>query len=136
MLMHFNLLTSKLLVNGLPLARLPSEYERHEVYRSLFGKSQLEVIPSDVPGMRFSCQKQYMEHTVHMGMERIPNSCSFDLSVQAMKEDQIWDFVPPRLLKGFFPGAFVENYAHWYTVNDGYVEFRPASTPWRSSASN
>lgn len=55
MLLHYNLLTGELLVNGLPLARLPSEYESYLTYRSLFGKSQLDVMPSNIPGMQFSC---------------------------------------------------------------------------------
>lgn len=45
---HFNLLMGELLVNGLPLSHLPSEYERHDTYNRLFGRSLLEVMPSDV----------------------------------------------------------------------------------------
>lgn len=33
---HFNLLTGSLLINGLPLARLPSVYESHPLYQRLF----------------------------------------------------------------------------------------------------
>lgn len=136
LLVHFNLLTGELLVNGLPLARLPSEYERHETYNRLFGQSLLEVMPSDVPRMQFSCQKEHMGYTVHLGRERIPNSGDYDLLVQATKEDQTHEFVPPRLLVGLFPDAFVGDYVHWYDRDGGYVEFRPAEEPWVSSDSN
>lgn len=37
-LVHFNLLDGDLLVNGLPLTRLPEKYERHATYRRLFGE--------------------------------------------------------------------------------------------------
>ena len=37
MTVHYNILNGSLLINGLPLARLPQEYERHRTYRRLFG---------------------------------------------------------------------------------------------------
>lgn len=136
LLVHFNLLTGELLINGLPLARLPSEYECHETYSRLFGRSLLEVMPSDVPRMQFSCQKEHMGYTIHLGREQIPDSAGYDLYVQARKGDQIQEFVPPRLLVGLFPDAFVGDYVHWYDRDGGYVEFRPAKEPWVSSKSN
>ena len=36
--LHFNLLTGSLLIDGLPLSRLPGEYECHPVFQRLFGK--------------------------------------------------------------------------------------------------
>ena len=133
---HFNLLTGELLVNGLPLARLPSEYERHQTYNTLFGRSLLEVMPSDVRRMQFSCRKEHMGHTVHLGKERVPDSKGYDLLVQATKENRTYEFIPPRLLVDLFPDAFVEDYVHWYDGDGGYVEFRPAEEPWVPSDSN
>lgn len=37
-IVHFNLLDGSLLVDGLPLMRLPEKYERHTTYRRLFGE--------------------------------------------------------------------------------------------------
>lgn len=136
LLVHFNLLTGELLVNGLPLARLPSEYECHDSYKRLFGKSLLEVMPSDVRGMQFSCQKEHMGYTIHLGREKIPDSAGYDLHVQAKKGDQTQDFVPPRLFVGLFPDAFVDDYVHWYDRDGKYVEFRSAKEPWISSDTN
>ncbi|EAT85618.2 hypothetical protein SNOG_06967 [Parastagonospora nodorum SN15] len=64
----FNLLTAELLVNGLPLARLPSEFVQHPIYMPLFGKSTLEVVPTDQPGMRFSAKSTYQGYKLHFGM--------------------------------------------------------------------
>lgn len=64
----FNLLSAELLVNGLPLARLPSEFMRHPIYMPLFGKSTLEVVPTDQPGMRFSAKSTYQGYKLHFGM--------------------------------------------------------------------
>jgi hypothetical protein len=69
LLVHFNLLTAELLVNGLPLARLPSEFMQHEMYRPLFSKSTLEVIPTDEPGLRFSARYLYHDYKLHFGMK-------------------------------------------------------------------
>ncbi|OQD78015.1 hypothetical protein PENANT_c098G01996 [Penicillium antarcticum] len=137
MLVHYNLLTGELLVDGLPLARLPSEYESHPTYRSLFGKSQLEVMPSNTLGMRFSCQKQYSGYTLHLGKETVPESTDSDMIVKAVKDDeQVWQLVPSRIFAGFFPDEFVEGYAHWYSVSRDLVEFRPMGAPWLSSSQN
>jgi hypothetical protein len=65
---YFNLLTAELLVNGLPLARLPSEFMQHPTYMPLFGKSTLEVVPTDHPGMKFSAKSTYQDNKLHFGM--------------------------------------------------------------------
>jgi hypothetical protein len=136
MMVHYNLLTGEFLVNGLPLARLPSDYEGHETYRRLFGKSQLEVMPSSSPGMEFSCQRQHMDHDIHLGKQRACDSSNFDLSVMAVSGKEVWEFVPSRIFAGFFPDAFVEDCVHWYAIDGDYVEFRPANMPWLSSNQN
>ncbi|KAL4918900.1 hypothetical protein BDW62DRAFT_200299 [Aspergillus aurantiobrunneus] len=138
LLVHFNLLTGELLVNGRPLARLPAEYERHEAYHTLFGQSPVEVMPSEVAGMHFSGKRKHMSQTIHLGKKPIPGSSHFDLCVRAVSEDQkrICEFLPTRLLAGAFPDAFVEDYAHWYDLDGGFVEFRPVRQPWQSSSSH
>ena len=136
MLIHYNLLSGELLVDGLPLARLPPDYESHPTYRSLFGKSQLEVMPSNSPGMQFSGQTQYLGHTIHLGKENVPEATHSDLSVTAVKDGEVWLLVPSRVFAGVFPDEFVENYAHWYSVTNQLVEFRPAEAPWFSSGQN
>ncbi|KAJ9492030.1 hypothetical protein VN97_g1201 [Penicillium thymicola] len=130
---HYNLLTGELLVDGLPLARLPAKYESDESYHTLFGKLQLEVMPSTQPGMQFSSQAEHCGHAVHLGMTAIPESSLFDLSVKAVRDDQVWNFVPRRIFSDHFPDEFVNNYAHWYAAEEGYVEFRPLGAPWVSS---
>jgi hypothetical protein len=77
-------LIGEFLVNGLLLARLPSEYERYSVYRTLFGHSSLEVMPTAVQGMQFSGKKEYAGYTLHFGINPIPGTLSslkYDLLV-------------------------------------------------------
>ncbi|KAJ5471830.1 hypothetical protein N7539_008773 [Penicillium diatomitis] len=131
---HYNLLTGELLVNGLPLAHLPAEYMSNQIYRILFGeRSQLEVMPSDQPGMQFSCRAKYCGHTIHLGMTPSPGSTRSHLAVKAVRDGQAWVLVPKRLFLGYFPDDFIHNHAHWYAIDRGYIEFRPLSSPWISS---
>jgi hypothetical protein len=66
---YYNFLTGELLVNGLPLTRLPEQYERHDDYERLFGSLILNVMPSNLPGMRFYTTQKFQGHTVHFGMQ-------------------------------------------------------------------
>ncbi|KAL4895588.1 hypothetical protein BDV59DRAFT_211254 [Aspergillus ambiguus] len=136
MQVNYNLITGELLVDGRPLARLPSEYERHEIYKLLFGQSLVEVMPSDVPGMQFSGQREHMGQTIHLGKMWTLDPNYFDLCVRAIYNSRNWEHVPPRLLVGAFPDAFVEDYVHWYDIDGGYIEFRPVKEPWHSSRSH
>lgn len=137
LLVHFNLLTAELLINGRPLARLPSDYESHKTYRTLFGQSPVDVMPSELPGMQFSGQRKHMGQTIHLGKESIPGSEDFDICVRAFSEEyRVREFVPVRLLTRAFPDAFVEDYAHWYDLDGGYVEFCPVKDPWQASSSH
>ncbi|KAL5332674.1 hypothetical protein BJX70DRAFT_404369 [Aspergillus crustosus] len=136
---HYNILTGELLINGMPLSRLPSSYERDSTYRTLFGQSVVEVMPSEVPGMQFSGQRKHLNQTIHLGREPVPGAPgleSSDLCVRAVKEDQVWEFVPARLFIGTLPDAFIETYAHWYDFSSGNIEFRTVNKPWESSSSH
>ncbi len=136
---HFNLLTGELLVNGLPLARLPSKYEYHPTYHTLFGHSSLEVMPTAVQGMQFSGKKEYAGYTVHFGINPISgtlDSPEYDLLVQAVKDDRKCELIPSRVLRGKFPVAFVDEFVHWYDITDDCLEFRPIEDPWTSSPDN
>lgn len=129
---HYNLLTGELLVDGLALARLPCNYESNKTYRMLFGKSQLDVMPSNMPGMQFSCQQEYSGYTVHLGKTTHCESSQGDIWINASKDGQTWEFVPQSVFSGHFPDEFVDNYAHWYAIGRGIVEFRPLGSPWAS----
>jgi hypothetical protein len=130
---HYNILTGELLIDGHPLASLPSRYERHHTYQSLFGRSLVEVMPSDLPGMQFSGQRRHMGYTIHFGKKEIAGSKVFDLCVRAINESETLELIPSRLFTGWFPDAFVEDYIHWYNVDQGYVVFRPIKQPWLTS---
>jgi hypothetical protein len=66
---HFNLLSAELLINGLPLARLPIEFTGHFMYLPLFKNIILDVAPTDQPGMTFSAKSTHHGYKLHFGMK-------------------------------------------------------------------
>lgn len=134
---HLNILTGMLLVDGLPLSRLPPGYEEHHDYERLFGSLVLEVMPSSLPGMRFSTTKSFRGYVVHFGMQDSPDSSLHrDLLVHLNGNGSTLDLIPPRTFIGLLPHALVDKYAHWYDNNTGIIEFRPLENPWSSSLDN
>jgi hypothetical protein len=125
---HINLLTGELLVNGLPLARLPSEFMNCCLYAPLFGKSTLEVVPTDEPSMRFSAKTPYRDYTLHFGIS------GQDMLIVAIGDNTRLDLLPARALQNRLPHAFINNYIHWYDHTRDEVIFRPRETPWQSAA--
>ncbi|KAN0110108.1 hypothetical protein V8E51_006495 [Hyaloscypha variabilis] len=134
---YFNLLTSELLVNGVPLARLPSQYESHPTYRTLLGSCHVEVMPSTIRGMQYSGKKQHAGYTVHFGMITPKSGAkNNELLVQAVKDGQHYELIPAQIFRGHFPTAFIDDYVHWYDIKNQSVEFRPVKSPWNSSPHN
>lgn len=124
---QFNLLTSDLLVNGLPLSRPPSRYEKHASYVELFGGVILQIMPSTVAGMQFSSKQCYANHSLHLGMD------GMDLLVRAIKDDQAFELVPKRVFHGKVPSTFIDDFIHWFDMAEGTVQFRSSRQPWTSA---
>ncbi|RBR19044.1 hypothetical protein FVER53590_26543 [Fusarium verticillioides] len=61
---YISLLTGQLLVNGIPVSRLPQKYETHHEYLKLFRSASMEVMPSDLPNMSFCATKTFHGYTV------------------------------------------------------------------------
>ncbi|KAF9870460.1 hypothetical protein CkaCkLH20_12127 [Colletotrichum karsti] len=133
---HYGLLTGELLVDGVPLDHLPGEYLSHLDYRRLFGRLSLEIMPTSVPGMKFSSKSAYAGHDVHLLLS-IPDAASHtDLLVHATQDQRAFDLIPSHYLAGKLPTAFVENYIHWYNHDDDTIEFCDGLAPWSRGESN
>jgi hypothetical protein len=123
---HFNLLTAELLVNGLPLSHLPTKYLQHKMYHVLFGRSSLEVMPTQEPAMDFAAKHAYHGYHLHFGMDKS------DMLVVTSNGTIKFDLVPPRLFNDRLPDAFITKYVHWYNRHTTEVELRPKHDPWLS----
>ncbi|KAK2624987.1 hypothetical protein QTJ16_005356 [Diplocarpon rosae] len=136
---HFNLLDCEILVNGVPLARLPAQYERHPSYRTLFGNAAIEVMPTAIPGMQYSGKEEYASCILHFGLVSASGSSvssGSDLLVMAKKGGRTVELIPSRILRENFPTSFVDDFVHWYDFTDLSIELRPIDEPWRSSPKN
>lgn len=137
LVVQFSMLTGELLGNGVPLNRLPDEYEQSSTYKTLFGETRIEVMPSSVKGMLFSGKQTFADHELHfnLGTERntLPETC---LLIQASNQESTLELIPPPLFRNKFPATFVDECVHWYNVTEGYVEFRPRVLPWSHSTEN
>lgn len=52
-IVHYNLLTGALLVDGQPLGKVPDAYKRQTFFQRIFGPAILNVFASDMPGMTY-----------------------------------------------------------------------------------
>lgn len=126
---NYNLLTGELLVNGNPLARLPTKYEQHSLYATLFGRMTLEVLPTDMPGMELSSKKSFHGYTLFFGLEK---TATGDLLVAAKSESRVYQIIPSRVFLKSLPHKFINDYIHWYDQKSQTIEFRDKNDPWRS----
>ncbi|KAF4983724.1 hypothetical protein FZEAL_940 [Fusarium zealandicum] len=127
---HLNILTGELLVNGLPLSRLPREYEQHRDYTKVFGDMVLDVMPSTLPGMCFCTTKLFQGYVVHFAMQ------NEDLLVRLERYGKSVDLIPPRTLAALLPHSFVTEHVHWYHHDTKFIEFCPRGKPWTSNPDN
>lgn len=136
LMVHYNLISGELLVNGEPLDRLPSEYEEHSSYQVLFGKSAVEVMPSNIAGMRFSSKREHRGCEVHFGLTTSQGPVPKELMMQTLDRSSgaKFEFIPARLFRGHFPDSFVDDFVHWYNYTTGHVEFRPVAAAWDAQA--
>ncbi|KAI1500635.1 hypothetical protein F5X99DRAFT_429300 [Biscogniauxia marginata] len=135
---HVNLLNGEFLVNGFPPSRLPSEYETHPNFGSLFGRAMIEVTSSRDPGMSFSAIKPYQGYELLFGIDA---TGPVDLLLVASEKQESspnphkLELIPQRVFEEKLPTSFVHDYVHWYDRNSQTIEFRPKEQPWVASSS-
>ncbi|KAK1980119.1 hypothetical protein LZ30DRAFT_595422 [Colletotrichum cereale] len=132
---HFSLVTGELLVSGVPVDHLPSDYLTHPTYQKLFGRLSLEIMLSPIPGMQFSSKADYAEHEVHFCLVNDGDTGESDLLVHAVQGQRKLDLIPSRHLQGKVPNAFVNDYIHWYNHNEDCIDFYNVLTPWKYTTS-
>lgn len=72
---HFNLVSGCLLVDGLPIGRLPSGYTSHPLYERAFGGQILNVLPSRISGMTHRSTELIEGHEVRTANSLRAESC-------------------------------------------------------------
>ncbi|KAF8459799.1 hypothetical protein BDZ91DRAFT_851880 [Kalaharituber pfeilii] len=116
---HYNILTGRLLVDGLPLGRMPSEYISDPVYKELLGEKLLDVYPASIPGMTFQTRRPINGTEVAFALDES------ELVIRSItKERQTYHLIPKSKLKGEFPAHIIDQYVFWYHLGTGKIELR------------
>ncbi|KAK0245418.1 hypothetical protein EDD85DRAFT_17035 [Armillaria nabsnona] len=131
-LVHLNLLTGLLLINGKPLGRLPQNITSHPTYGRIFGAKILNVIPSDMPGIEYASRLPISGWQVYLGLQ------SNSLIIRAKKRDITLELIPHAVFNHDLPRLFIEEYTHWINLaaSSTEVELRPLVSLWQSSLQN
>ncbi|KAK4160024.1 hypothetical protein QBC43DRAFT_326010 [Cladorrhinum sp. PSN259] len=141
----FNLLTGSLFLNGCPLSKLPSSYQKHPTFSQLFGQQILDVGPSSAPGMEFSASRDHHGWVIHFAMKdgqlvvraiRQMSQDGSDATAQNELERESWEYIPRERFSKDLSNSFVNHYAHWLKLSTGEVEFRPMDRRWESTPEN
>ncbi|KAG2337794.1 hypothetical protein BDR05DRAFT_740578 [Suillus weaverae] len=131
---HFNLVTGCLLVDGKQLRRLPSVIEQHPTYRSTFGARVFDVVPADIPGMDYVTRGNFYGHQVSFALRG-----SNDLIIRAMHIDRgspVLQLIPNQKFVDDLPTSLIDGHTHWLNLHTSEIEIRPAENAWKSSSDN
>ncbi|QIX01941.1 hypothetical protein AMS68_007458 [Peltaster fructicola] len=128
-IVHLDILTGQLLVDGLPLDQPPAEYQKQSLYATLFGKAVVKVMSASVKGFTFGSQKKFAGYEVQLGM-----SSTGELIVQASNNIETIETLPSSVLEHCYPSHFQEDYVHWYNFTTGNIELRSCDDPWNQSS--
>ncbi|KAJ7107963.1 hypothetical protein C8R44DRAFT_857948 [Mycena epipterygia] len=121
-----NIRDGRLLVDGKPLGRLPTEIVSHGTYSRLFGEKILDVIPSGLPGMDFATKQAISGAQIHFRLDH-----GNELIVQAQRDSLVYELIPHYKFIDDLPTIFIEHYTHWLLLGQSTsstIEFRPCAT--------
>ncbi|KAH8801965.1 hypothetical protein DL96DRAFT_1774481, partial [Flagelloscypha sp. PMI_526] len=132
-LLHFNLLTGQLLVDGRPLGSLPVEIAQSTPYQRLMANTILHVGPSYLAGSEYMCLSPINGYIIHFGQVngKVLIRASSDSS-----HSNLVEFLPGEVFENDVPRSFIQDYVHWIHLSTGVVEFRPFASLWSESRSN
>ena len=123
----YDLLEGELLVDGVPLGRLPKLYTESESYLRILGAQIIRVFTADMEGMHYMSAQPIHGYIIYFGVREK------DVSIRFRQGSQIWELVSHCLFSKDLPSKFITDYTHWLDINSQEVEFRPKNNPWKSS---
>ncbi|KAK6527510.1 hypothetical protein TWF694_004493 [Orbilia ellipsospora] len=119
----FNVLQGKLLIDGQPNGRLPENYFTHDSYVKLLGNRILDIIPSQMPGMRYQTKEKFYGSTLHFQM----NGGFLIIRKQCAEE---YEFIPADQFFGDLPRPLIESGSQWLNLSQGQVIFYQSDFWW------
>ena len=128
--LHYNTLDGELLVDGRPQGRLPAEFIRSEIYRSVFGAQIFRVVVADVGGMLIKSSKFMNGYALYFG-KRGP-----DIIIRTLRDSRTLEVVPQLTFQGDLPRYLIDKYIPWLDIQRREIEFRPLTRRWETSREN
>jgi hypothetical protein len=131
---HYNILEGYLLVDGMPLGRLPLEIIESDDVKQLFGNQHLLTFPSSLSGMSHVLATRVYGHEIHFGRR------DDDVVIRALSSGALLEYVPSRVFRAGsefdLPAALIDNCAHWLNLHSGQLEIRRKPHIWRTRPGN
>ncbi|PWY88271.1 hypothetical protein BO70DRAFT_419943 [Aspergillus heteromorphus CBS 117.55] len=131
---HFHILEGHILVDGIPLGKLPSDISNSETLKELFGNQRLFAFPSNLPGMNYALAIDKEGYQIHLGYR------GNDLIIRACKDMSILEYVPRSVFgRGRsldLPEPLVFGCVHWIDLRTGILEARRMPVIWKERPGN
>ncbi|KAG1857715.1 hypothetical protein DFJ58DRAFT_878168 [Suillus subalutaceus] len=130
-IIHLDMLTARLLVDGKPLTRLPDYIQQHPSCILLFCHQVLDVFPSKIPGVEFVTKTKIHGFQIFFGMR------NGDVVIQSQCENgNLLELIPRKKLLPDIPVSLVKDHVHWLDLTTRTIEFRPVKAMWKPSDNN
>ena len=133
-IVHFHLLEGHLLIDGLPLGKMPAHHRKSLVLKQLFGDQSLLTYPSSLYGMTYTLAHVVNGHQIHIGFR------GGTLIVRACVKGTVLELIPESVFGGArsfdLPAPLVEHCVHWCDLNNHTLEIRQQPDIWVSKPSN
>ena len=124
---HYNILEGELIVDGMPVGRLPKEYLCNYLYKRVFGSQILDVVLADMPGMNFMTAQFVHGYKVYFAMR------DGRLAIRTRKGQNALGLLLQDYFDGDIPANMIDEYTHWLDLSSKQIEFRPLDLPRSSS---
>jgi Protein of unknown function (DUF3638) len=129
-LVHYNFVEGYLLVDGMPLGKLPQDIRESEDVKELFGNQHLLIFPSSLNGMSHVMATRIRGHEIHFGLR------GKSVVIRAFTRDGLLEYVPRQvfMVNDSFdlPSGLIENCVHWLNLHSKRLEIRRKPAIWKT----
>ncbi|KAF3275888.1 hypothetical protein TWF970_006499 [Orbilia oligospora] len=130
---HLNVLEGKILVNGKPNGRLPSEYFTHEIYKRLLGNTVLDVVASEKPGVSYETKGLFCGLKLHFHLEAGDLTIRKHLPTLNKQELAEHEFIPLKYFIGDIPITILQGGTQWLDFRSKKIIFYQQPKWWNEA---
>jgi hypothetical protein len=127
---QYHLFEGHLLIDGLPVGKLPSQHRSSVILGTLFGKQPIVIVPSGLPGMTYEVPRHVKGHRIHIGFR------NNEIIVRAIFKGDLLELIPPAIFATSseldLPMELWKDCVHWLNLTTGVMEIRRLPNIWKS----